>query len=312
MNNKFQITRLLLLLIAIFTFTSYSSVEASTRKKSVIKTLIVSGQNNHYWKNSTPIFKKILEDAGVFNVDVATSPEKGGDMSTFNPEFSNYDVVVLDYNGDMWNEQTKNNFEKYVLEGGGVVVIHAADNSFSEWDEYNKIIGLGGWGKRNETSGPYVYWKDGKAFYDYSVGKGGGHGKQREYTVNSKAPKHPVMKGIPMVWMHAQDELYDRLRGPAKNLEILATSQSDKASNGSGREEPVLMTIKYGKGRIFHTVLGHVGKEQTIAVQCAGFVYTLQRGTEWAATGKVKQAVPEKWPTETETLLFEQYNITGN
>ncbi len=196
--------------------------------------------------------------------------------------------------------------------GGGVVVIHAADNAFPEWKEFNEIIGIGGWGKRSEKSGPWVYWKDGKAFYDYSPGKGGGHGKQRSYTVNSKAPKHPIMKGVPMVWLHAQDELYDRLRGPAKNLKILATSHSDKASNGSGREEPALMTIEYGKGRVFHTVLGHVGKKQTIAVQCAGFVYTLQRGTEWAATGKVKQAVPEKWPTETETLLFEQYNITGN
>ncbi len=212
----------------------------------------------------------------------------------------------------MEDQRNKKSFEEFVNSGGGVVVIHAADNSFSGWKEFNEIIGLGGWGKRNEKSGPYVYWKDGKAFYDYSVGKGGGHGKQREYTVNCKAPKHPIMKGIPLVWMHAQDELYDRLRGPAKNLDILATSQSDKATNGSGREEPVLFTIKYGKGRIFHSVLGLVGKKRVTAIQCAGFVYTFQRGAEWAATGKVKQAVPEKWPTATESLLLGQYGIIGN
>ena len=279
------------------------------KKRERIKVLIVTGQNNHYWKNSTPIFREILEDAGIFSVDVSTSPEKGKDMSAFNPKFSSYDVVVLDYNGDSWNAQAKTEFENFVRYGGGVVVIHAADNAFPEWKEYNKIIGLGGWEGRDEKSGPYVYWKNDGAFYDYSPGNAGSHGIQWEYPVKNRAPEHPIMRGVPMVWLHAQDELYDRLRGPAENMEILATAYSDKDTNGSGREEPILFTVKYGKGRIFHTVMGHVDQEMVISLQCAGFVYTLQRGTEWAATGKVRQSAPTKWPTKTETLMLKQYNI---
>ena len=52
------------------------------------------------------------------------------------------------------------------------------------------------------------------------------------------------------------------------------------------------MVIKYGKGRVFHTILGH----DAVAMQCAGFAATFQRGTEWAATGKVTQKLPADFP----------------
>ncbi len=309
MNINHVKTKLLLLPVVALLMIACTPLNSTTKKGEKIHVLIVTGQNNHYWKNSTPIFREILEDAGIFSVDVAISPETGKDMSAFSPTFSAYNVVVLDYNGDSWNTQTKTNFESFVENGGGVVVIHAADNAFPDWKEYNKMIGLGGWGDRDEKSGPYVYWKDGKAFYDYSPGSAGSHGKQWEYAVRTWAPEHPIMKGIPAVWLHATDELYDRLRGPGENMEILATAYSDKNTNGSGREEPILFTIRYGKGRIFHTVMGHADEQTVRALQCAGFVYTLQRGTEWAATGKVKQAIPEKWPTKTNILLLEKYQI---
>jgi type 1 glutamine amidotransferase len=96
--------------------------------------------------------------------------------------------------------------------------------------------------------------------------------------------------------MHANDELYDRLRGPARNVTVLATAYSDRSTGGSGEEEPMLMAIQYGKGRVFHTTLGHdVG-----AMKCVGFIVTLQRGTEWAATGEVTQKVPDDFPTAKE------------
>ena len=97
--------------------------------------------------------------------------------------------------------------------------------------------------------------------------------------------------------MHAKDELYDRLRGPAENLHVLATAYSDPATRGSGFHEPMLMTISYGKGRVFHTTLGHALE----ASQCVGFITTLQRGAEWAATGKVTQKVPSDFPTADKT-----------
>jgi type 1 glutamine amidotransferase len=180
-----------------------------------------------------------------------------------------------------------------------VVVYHAADNAFANWKEFNEIAGLGGWEGRNEKDGPYVYFKDGKEVRDNSPGPGGSHGRQHEYVVTVRDAKHPITKGLPALWTHAQDELYDRLRGPALNMTILATAYSDKSTGGTDRDEPALMVIQWGKGRIFHTILGHVGKEAVHpAVECASFIVTFLRGTEWAATGKVTQKVPADFPKE--------------
>ncbi|MFA5814767.1 MAG: ThuA domain-containing protein [Bacteroidales bacterium] len=262
------------------------------------RALIVSGQNNHTWQGSTPVLKQILENSGLFSVDVAQTPAAGKDMSTFKPDFSKYQVVVLDYYGDFWPEETKKAFETYVSGGGGVVVYHAADNAFPDWKEYNKMIGLGGWGDRSEKDGPYIRWRDGGFVRDTFPGKAGSHGPQHAFQVTVRNTEHPITKGLPAVWLHSQDELYSELRGPAENLTVLATAFADTASKGTGQHEPMLMTINYGKGRVFHTALGHaMGDAPYPAMECVGFIVTLQRGAEWAATGAVTQAVPEVFPT---------------
>ena len=261
-----------------------------------MKVLIVDGQNNHDWKSTTPVMKRLLEETGLFAVDVATSPLQGGDMSGFKPAFSAYAVVLSNYNGDAWSRETQTALERYVRNGGGLVVVHAADNAFREWKEYNRMIGLGGWGGRNEKDGPYVRWKDGRITRDMTPGPGGSHGAQHEFAIDIRDPNHPITRGLPPRWMHVKDELYDRLRGPAENLTVLATAFSDPKTNGSGAHEPQLMAIAYGNGRVFHDALGH-GPE---AMRGVGFIVTLQRGTEWAATGKVTQRVPADFPTATE------------
>ena len=258
----------------------------------VLKVLIVDGQNNHKWQETTPVLKKELESFGRFTVDVATTPPHGSDMSGFKPDFSAYDVVVSNYNGDPWPAQTQTAFEQFVRKGGGFVVYHAADNSFPEWKAYNEMIGIGGWGDRTAASGMYVRYKDGEIVKDTSPGRTGNHGKRLPFQVVIRKPDHPITKGLPKTWMHAGDELYDHLRGPADHMSILATAFSDPANNGSGNEEPMLLAIGYGQGRVFHTTLGHDAE----AMKCVGFITTLERGTEWAATGKVTSKVPEDFP----------------
>jgi len=267
---------------------------ATAVQSAPMKALILDGQNNHDWKRTTPELRKILEESGMFTVDVATSPAPGGDMNSFKPDFAAYRVIVSNYNGEPWSKETQAAFERHVREGGGFVPVHAADNAFPEWKEYNEMIAVGGWGERTEKHGPYLRLRDGKWVQDTSPGRGGSHGAQHEFVVETRELDHPIMRGLPAKWLHGKDELYDRLRGPARNVTVLASALATKETRGSGEHEPLLMTISYGKGRIFHTALGH----GTEAIKCVGFAVTLQRGAEWAATGQVTQKVPDNFPTE--------------
>ena len=274
-----------------------------------IKALVVSGQNNHNWQVSHKVLKQILDNSGLFVTDIELTAPAGGDMSSFTPDFSQYDVVVLDYNGDRWPAETDSAFVQYVRKGGGVVIYHAADNAFAGWEEFNRIIALGGWEGRNEKSGPYCYLKDGELVLDNRPGHGGSHGQQREYPMHCRNAKHPITKDLPDNWMHARDEMYDSMRGPANIKDLLYSGTTDPATGGSGREEPLVFTVDYGKARIFHLMLGHCGPtaEDNPAMQCVGFQTLLLRGTEWAATGKVKQPVPADFPTDQSVSLRPDY-----
>ena len=134
---------------------------------------------------------------------------------------------------------------------------------------------------------------NGRVVSDNTPGRAGSHGIRVPFAMTVREPQHPIMKGLPRIWMHQGDELYARLRGPGVNMTVLATAYSDPSNRGSGRDEPQLMVLRYGSGRIFHTTLGH----DVNALSSVDFVTTFQRGTEWAATGAVTQKVPASFPT---------------
>jgi hypothetical protein len=284
---------------------------ASSFAASPIKIMLLTGQSNRYhdWTKSSPLVKAYLEQTGLFAVDVVTAPAKGVETSDFNPQFSGYAAVVLDYETMDWPAPTKQAFVDYMKNGGGLVTLHAADNGFPTWPEFNEMIGVGGWGMtptgglngRKPGIGSKIRWRDGHTVAEDSPGNYG-HPPPHDFLVVARTPDHPVMKGLPAEWLHAKDEIYSHLRGPAKNVTVLATALADKAKfpTASGENEPVLMAIDYGKGRVFHTTLGHVGPNSVppfLPLTCVGFVVTLQRGTEWAATGKVTQKIPADFPT---------------
>jgi type 1 glutamine amidotransferase len=320
------------------------SVEPAEPK---LKALIIDGENNHgIWPKTTMMMKDFLEQTGLFEVDINRTaytwqgphfdksiglddikellsmyPLYNGQKTTavdepkpdpdYCPAFEDYDVVISNFGWQAsdWPESTRKNFEKYMAEGGGLVVVHAANNSWGDWTEYNKMIGIGGWGGRDANSGTYANLdEEGQLHHDTPEGGCGSHGPQYEYLMENRAPEHPIMKGLPARWMHAKDELYDRLCGPAENMTILITAYSDEEKNsppwnkemsGTGRHEPLIFTVNYGKGRVFHTGLGHMG----YSMECVGFITTFQRGVEWAATGKVTQEVPDDFPGSDEISI---------
>lgn len=276
------------------------SASAQTAGPGSIHVMLLTGQSSiyHDWEKSSRTIEQILDATGLFDVEVVRTPAEGA-MADFSPPWTEFDVVVMDYDGDAWPAATQEAFEAYLAGGGGLVLVHAADNAFPDWPEFQLMSGVGGWRGRDESAGPMLRWRDGRARLD--TGRGTAlHPPQHDFRIITRAAEHPVMRGLPPVWMQANDELYSQLRGPAENVTILATAKADESMRGAtGEHEPMLMTIRYGQGRVFHTTLGHVAPSDELPVatmSSVGFIVTLQRGTEWAATGRVTQDVPDDFP----------------
>ena len=305
--------------VALLSAIAVSSAAAGDKK---IRVVIVDGQNNHNWRLGTPELKKALEDSGRFTVDVATTPErpafkKSKDaaeqekfkqefaaaqkayqeaMAKFDPHLPKYDVLVSNYNGDMWPEKVRKDLEDNLKSGKlGLVIVHAANNSFGSWKEFRQMIGMGWYGK---DTGKRLKLDDaGKTIIvPENEDLGPGHRYTGPFKVTIRDPNHPITRGMPSEWLHDKDELYDNMRGPIENVHLLATAIAPQGK-GTGVHEPMIWTVSYGKGRVFHTPLGHNMKEDITALRCVGFITTLQRGTEWAATGNVTIPIPANFPT---------------
>lgn len=267
-------------------------------KKGAIRVLILSGQNNHDWRSTTPFLRRLLLNTGRFDVRVNEEPTgmTSGTLAV-------YDVVVLDYNGPRWGPTAEAALADFVRSGKGLVGVHGANWAFSglvvladgsiptgimepPWPEYKKMIG-GVWSDQLPASG---------------------HAPRHKFSVKIVDRDHPITVGLPATFA-ADDELYHNMH-MAEGVHVLATAFDDPNSkpppsrmaipppaaghwpsldmNPTGKDEPMLWTVHYGQGRTFYTVLGHDVKAQGMP----GFSTTFVRGVEWAATGKVKSPEP--------------------
>jgi type 1 glutamine amidotransferase len=243
---------------------------ASAADREQIKILIITGDHGHQWKETTPFIKELLTKSGM-KVDVTETPAK--DLTSAN--LAKYDVLLLNYKDTpkggpdtRWSAENQKAFADAVQEGKGLVVYHHASSAFtggSDFDkEFEKII-AGGWRKQ------------------------GNHGKRHIFTVTIRKADHPITKGMPRSFLHANDELYQNSVMFPESV-VLATAYSDKSIDpkNSGKDEPVVWVSTYGKGRVCENVLGH----DVAAMKSAGFQTLLIRSVEWAATGEVHFPVP--------------------
>ncbi|MFR9602341.1 MAG: ThuA domain-containing protein [Rikenellaceae bacterium] len=255
------------------------------------KALIITGQHRtHNWAVSHLILQDILEGDG-YDVDIAVSPKEGEDMSGFNPNFKKYDLVVMDYNGDMWCEEMQEGFIKYVQAAkGGLFLYHAANTIFTDWEEYNKMTALGAFGGRGEqTKGFYTTWKDGQMVKYEGSGVVGHHGKRHDFDMVCRNPNHPAVDPtLPQITRQVNDEIYDQAKGPANIKDVLYTAYSETETGGTGREEILIFTVDYGKARIYHSMIGHVcdSRDESTAMHTDMFVKSTLAGARWASGRK--------------------------
>jgi uncharacterized protein len=238
-----------------------------------IQVLILTGQNPHDWRGTTPSLRKTLEDTEKFEVRVVEE-FRGGTAEMLAP----YNVLVVNYYDgrpqNRWGERAENAVSEFVRSGKGLVLYHLSLGAFDGWTDYEKMSG-GNWRTDN-----------------------GHHSAQHDFNVEIKDPEHPIMKGLKSPLPVQHDELFANLKWqPEGSYHVLATAYDDHAlyngrSNqpipGPGTDEPSMWTTQFGMGRVFATALGH----DPMDTENPTFKITFARGVEWAATGKVTIAPP--------------------
>jgi uncharacterized protein len=266
-----------------------------------VRVLIIDGQNNHDWQRTTERLRATLVAAKRFTVTVSTTPPPKQPRSAWEgwrPDFAAADVVVSNYNGEAWPAVVRKAFVAFVAGGGGAVMVHAANNPFPEWPEFNRMIGLGwrkaDYGERitvDDATGNLVRTPKGQ-------GPGSGHGPAHVFKIKVRRPDHPIMRGLPAEWTHGRDQLSHGQRGPALEMTVLDSAYSAREHGGTGEHEPVTWVIPYQAGNVVTTMLGHQWRDQSdaAALDCVGFRTVFTRSVEWAATGKVTLPLPADFP----------------
>lgn len=313
--------------------------------------LVIDGQNNHDWRTTTAALQSTLEATGLFEVAVASAPEvkfhstrprepKSADEETTTayleakevfekakreaeakaaakwqkwlPDFKSYRAVILNYNGRSWPEPMQKAFVSYMKEGGGLVLVHAANNAFRDWPEFNEIIGLGYGGERGGAKESTKCDPTTGEQWNCCAGENSGHGAQHPFLVTVRKTDHPIMRGLPGEWLHGKDELYHNLRGPGKGMKILSSAYSDPKTRGTGHHEPITYASSYGKGRCVVTTMGHFWERQINwdSLYCVGFQTVFARSVEFVAAGEVTLEVPAEFPGKEAVSIVAPHKVT--
>jgi type 1 glutamine amidotransferase len=284
------------------------SAGAQSDESAPIRVLIVDGVNNHDWQRTTAHLKYILMQDRRFLVEVATSPARDAPQNVWaewRPPFAAHDVLLLNFNGGHlpdalhWPPALQASLEQYVEKGGGLAILHAANNAFPNWEAYQHMIGLG-WRDKDFGPGLIVDAEETVLVVPVSEGRDPGHGPDHDFVMTTLATDHPITRGMPKRWLHPAEQLTHGQHGPAGGMTVLTYAYS----KDTHENEVMDWVIPYGEGRVYVTMLGHLWKDETdINLRCVGFQTMLIRGVEWAATGEVHYPIPDNFPTATKIEL---------
>jgi hypothetical protein len=263
-----------------------------------LRVLIIDGYSNHDWRHTTECALAVLLAPECCEVTVSTAPRSDApDFDAWHPDFNNCDVVVQVCNSlgtkNAWPRRVQREFERFVRSGGGVYVLHGANNSFPRWPAYNEMIGMG-W--RGVDQGAALEIVDGRIVrIPAGEGEKTHHGPRTDMVVRRLAD-HPITRGYPPRWKTPDVELYQFARGPARRLTVLSYG-TDPAS---GRQWPMEWVVRFGRGRVYNGTFGHVWRDrrQPPAVECVGWQTTFIRAIQWLAAREVTYPIPADFPTE--------------
>lgn len=238
-----------------------------------LRILIVTGETDypyHDWRSTTPFIEKLLLNSGRFEVRVTEEPR-----GLTGYALSGYDAVVLNYNGPRWGSQAEQALE-FLKSGKGMVAFHGVS--------YGALMGMeigpkGRWVRSEKKDAEWTAYSDmlGISWIPENIG----HAARHAFPVKLIDRDHPITRGMDPEFV-VNDELYHRM-SHRPGIHILAAAFDDPAKGGTGEDEPIAWTVSYGKGRVFHTTLGH----DTAAMYEAGFITMFARAVEWVASGNV-------------------------
>jgi uncharacterized protein len=212
------------------------------------RVVIVTGEDykGHLWRQTAPVLKEQLEKDPRLMVDVVE------DLNFLrSTKLHKYDVVVMhfkNYAPDIPGPEGYANLARFVNNGGGLVLVHFACGAFQEQSGFVKLAGR--------------VWNP----------KLRGHDPYGDFTVRPVDPDHPVTAG--MKAFETTDELYTCLDGDTE-IHLLAVARSKV----DGKQYPMAFVLTYGRGRVFHSPLGH----DAAALRRAAVGELFRRGAAWTA-----------------------------
>lgn len=218
--------RILILICCVAMVSAKTPAETNSADKQAKRVVIVTGQDypGHKWRQTAPILKAAIGVDSRLRVDVVEQPSF---LAT--ERLWDYDVLVLHFMN--WERpdpgpKARENLIRFVEQGKGMVLVHFACGAFQGWSQFADVAGR--------------VWDPNAR----------GHDPRGSFQVHIVDPNHPITSGLPS--FETVDELYTCLTG-SRPIQILANARSKVDQ----KDYPMAFCFEYGRGRVFHSPLGH-------------------------------------------------------